>query len=197
MVLPPDQPLDPTPESVAAFSSENPSVAGTSPGPEALSIAPPSEEPHQPAAEQEGAPPPPEEQAQPAVLDPRYREDVEGLAFVGYLQDEIHWLGHTFVIRTLDVDQILEVGLLTKAWSGLPSFQRAYQVASVAASLYRVDGQPLAVPLEGSAPDLADKFRVVKRWFPPTVDHVYDRLLRLEVRATEAIEAALSGNPGG
>ena len=128
----------------------------------------------------------------PPEFDPRFRQDFEGLLYLGRLTDTFSWLGHTFTIRTLSSGEVLEVGLLHKKYVGTLADVKAYQAALVAACVVEVDGQPMPVPLTNAAADtaLVNRFNYVLRsWFPPTLDVVYERYLLLEARVGEVIEA--------
>jgi hypothetical protein len=125
-------------------------------------------------------------------FDPRVKEDFEGLMYLGRLTDEFKWLGHHFVIRTLTVDEILEVGILHRLYSETVSDTKAYQAAVVAACVITVDGKALPMPLstEPTDTDLINKFRYVKRsWYPQTLDAIYERYLLLEAKVDEVIKA--------
>ncbi len=146
-------------------------------------------EPH-PAAE---APPPQVSSETDGIpeFDPRVRQDFEGLMYLGYLPDEFEWLGHRFEIRSLNMDQILEIGLLHKRYAETLSDVKAYQTLVVAACMVRLDGRALATPLSNAPEDsiTLNQWPIVRRWFPPTIDHIYTRYLLLETRVREVIDA--------
>lgn len=125
-------------------------------------------------------------------FDPRVREDFEGLMYLGRLTDEFHWFGHHFVIRTLTTGELIEVGLLHKQYANSLADVKAYQALVVAACVVSVDGKSLPIPISNDKTDteLINKFEYVReRWYPPTLDAVYERLLLLEARVDEVIEA--------
>lgn len=125
-------------------------------------------------------------------FDPKVREDFEGLLYLGRLTKTFNWLGHRFLIRTLSVGEILEVGLLHKPYVGSLADVKAYQSAVVAASVLEVDGKPMPVPLTNERTDtsLVNRFEyVLNSWFPPTLDAIYEQYLLLESRVEEVIEA--------
>jgi hypothetical protein len=168
-------------------------VGTTSSGPEASSTAPPHfEEPHPvtDAAENE---PEAIEDAEPKVpeFDPRVRMDFEGLLFLGYLTDTFHWAGHSFTIRTLTVDEIMEVGLLHAKYARTIADSKAYQRAVTAACLVQVDGKDLPQPISDRPSDTAlqNRWEYVGAFFPITLDAIYDRYLVLEGRVSEVLTA--------
>lgn len=169
-----------------------PSAANVSatPGPGQSSESAPDAdtEPH-PATDEDLSSEPEEELPE---FDPKYRQDFEGLLFIGNLSDTFDWLGHKFVIRTLTTGEILEVGLLHKKYGQSLADLKAYQAAVIAACVVSVDGRPLSVPLTNEVDDtlLANKFSYVLRsWFPPVLDVIYDKYLSLEERVQKVLDA--------
>lgn len=164
---------------------------GDTPGPGLLSNAPVhSTEPHPPteASPEEGA----SESEEPLPeFDPRYQQDFEGLLYIGKLTKTFNWLGHRFTIRTLTTEEVLEVGLVHRQYAETVADVKAYQTAVVAACVVAVDDQPMPIPITMEPTDtgLINRFRAVLRWFPPTLDAVYNEYLNLESRVTEVIEA--------
>lgn len=120
------------------------------------------------------------------------RQDFEGLLYLGKLSTEFKWMGHTFSIRTLTVGEILEVGLVHQAYSQTMMAAKAYQAAVVASCVEAVDGQSLPMPISNDKSDteLINKFRFILRsWFPPTLDAVYEQYLLLEARVDRVMRA--------
>lgn len=186
----PDDEVDWT--SPEGASPPDPPVVGTtSSGPRPSSPAPDdSTEPHRTtdeAPQGTGA----EEPEPLPEFDPRFRDDLDGLLYIGYLTDEFRWLGHAFIIKTLDTDALLEVALIHRDYSDTIADMKAYQAALVAACVVKVDGRPLRVPLSSDPTDtaLVNRFAVVRKWFPPTIDMLYERYLLLEDRVAKVIEA--------
>jgi hypothetical protein len=126
-------------------------------------------------------------------FDPRYRDDFHGLAFIGSLSREFEWLGHKFVIRTLTVDELLAVTLLTKEYDQTMGAGLAYRTAMVALATQKVDGSDLPVPVAADSNDFAwayQRFNYVKaRWFQFTIEAVYLKYLELEMKTTSVVEA--------
>lgn len=131
-----------------------------------------------------------ESQALPE-FDPRARDDFEGLLYLGALTNDFPWMGHIFVIKTLSVDELLEVALLVKEWQGSMGEMKAYATLMVAACTVSVDGRPLPQPISSQPGDtvVRNRFEVVRRWYPTTVDVIYEQYLLLEARVMEVLEA--------
>lgn len=125
-------------------------------------------------------------------FDERYREDFEGLVFLGSLSKTFRWLGHRFTIRTITVDEQLHVALLTKAYAGSLGDALAYRTAVAALSVQRVDGEDLPVPI-GPSDGFAyaqQRFDFVKaRWFQYTIDAIYNEYLGLDDKVHQVVLA--------
>jgi hypothetical protein len=117
--------------------------------------------------------------------------DVEGLTFLGYLQEEIDWCGHTFTLRTLTTADELQAAQISKEY--LDSFGQllAYAAAHVALSLISVDGkEDFVVALGPSDKSYArQRFNFVTEWYRPTIEHLFEQYERLKGRQEAAIKA--------
>jgi hypothetical protein len=123
-------------------------------------------------------------------FDPRYRDEFEGLLYIGSLRKRFQWMGHLFVIRTLTVNETLEVGLINKPYVGTLAEMKAYQAATVAASVVTVDGKALPVPVSLDLTDLEARFEyVINHWQPITIDMLYGQIMELEAKVTEVLAA--------
>ena len=122
------------------------------------------------------------------IFDPKYMEPVRGLIFLGALQKEYFYGGHTFLIKTMTEGEILRVGQLTKDYKGSLSEYEAQRVYTVAAALVYVDGEKLIEPLsEDKKYDLIyEKANVIKTWYPPIIHYLHERYIELETTAVEA-----------
>lgn len=126
------------------------------------------------------------------VFDERYKQEFEGLLYLGKLTRDFDYFGHHFVIKTLTVDEVLEVTLLSQPYVGSMGEMKAYQAAVVAACVTRVDGRPIALPLTSEPDDtpLRNRFDYIRRnWFMPTLDHIYNQYLLLEVVVARVLAA--------
>jgi hypothetical protein len=125
-------------------------------------------------------------------FDPKYRRAFDGLLYLGKLTDSFEWLGHTFTIRTMTANEVLEIGLIHAPYVGTMAEVKAYQALVVAACVVEVDGRPLVIPLTDAPEDtpLRNRFRyVIDHWYPPTLDAIYERFLLLEKQASDVIGA--------
>lgn len=132
----------------------------------------------------------PNVEAQSDGFDPRYKQDFDGLLYLGALSKTFTWGGHKFVIRTVLTDELLEAALVSNPWSETLGQVKAWQSAMVAACIVTVDSKALPVPVDDSMTLLAQRFEWVRsHWFPPVIDVVYDQYLTLELRQNEVIAA--------
>lgn len=138
----------------------------------------------------------------PEEFPEELRQDFIALSQGRRLYDTSSFFGHEYVVQTLTVGELIDVGLLHKEYAGTLADTKAYQAAIAAASVVRVDGESMPVPpvtssTEGGLdPVLLDRFKHIRtRWFPPLLDHVYERFLLLDQRVQKVIEAM--GNPSG
>lgn len=130
------------------------------------------------------------ENSEPEPFDPRYKEDFEGLMFLGALQADFSFVGHKFRIRTLTVDELLAAARIIKEYEGTVADTRAYATVMVALSVISVDGIGLPAPIaeDGDYSWAWERFNYVKaKWFPYTIDYVYERYLMLEERSRNVI----------
>lgn len=167
-------------------------VGTTSPGPGASSEAPPpSTEPHPVTDDGAGSDQGEADEPLPE-FDRRVREDFEGLLYLGALTAEPEWMGHRFLIRTLKVGEVLEIGLLHREYVGTVTDVKAYQAAVVAACVQQIDGRsmPFPITIESQDTALRNRFQyVLDNWFPPTLDAIYEHYLLLEARVERVMEA--------
>lgn len=126
------------------------------------------------------------------TFDPRYRDDFEGLLFIGRLSGSFRWLGHQFVIRTLTTKEFIEIGVLSAPYRNTDAAIKANQCGIIAACVQSVDGRnDMTLPLTRADGDtkLANRFQyVMQNWYAPTLDKVYEEYLKLELRVREVIQ---------
>lgn len=115
---------------------------------------------------------------------------VRGLTFLGYIEKEVEFCGHTFSMRTLYPSEKAAVSLVIQPWRGSISEGEVWANAQVALALTSVDGDNDFCKKAG--PDLNDfaKARlnyVTQKWFQPTLSFLYARYLELEQEALDGI----------
>lgn len=126
------------------------------------------------------------------TFDDRYKDDFEGLAFLGALSKTFEWLGHRFTIRTLMVDEALHVSALVKEYQNTIGDGLAYRTAMAAMCVTLIDGKalPMMVGDEGDYAYASERFRYARtHWFQATVDTIYNHYLELEFKTRQVVDA--------
>lgn len=129
----------------------------------------------------------------PQSLDdfpPDARESVEGLLWLGYLEDEFDFCGHNFVIRTLRGDEELLAALVTKEFSETLGQERSWAWATVALALVAVDGDEDFCPktVRDKRAYARARFQFcTSKWFWSVGKYLYERYVDLQRRQSEAI----------
>lgn len=118
------------------------------------------------------------------------QRDVEGLVWLGHLESEINWCGHTFVIRTLKAEEDLVAGLLAKEYIDSVAASKAWAWANIALALVAVDGDTNFCPAIGpdKVANARARFRwVTENWYWPVAEYLFACYLELVDRQKNAI----------
>lgn len=135
--------------------------------------------------------PPESERTDPfALFSDQIRLAVRGLTFLGHIEKEVEFCGHTFSLRTLYPSEKAAVSIVIQPWRGSISEGEVWANAQVGLSLTSVDGDPDFCAQAG--PDLNNftKARlnyVTQKWYQPTLSFLYARYLELEQEALDGI----------
>jgi len=127
-------------------------------------------------------------------FDPQVRQDVEGLIWLGHLEDSFEAFGHQYVIRTLKADEELYAGLIAKEFNDSLMEGRAVAWAQVSLALMAVDGDVNFCPPVGPDREAFARARfvwVTSRWYWPLGEYLFRRyaaLLQRQVKAFEALQ---------
>jgi len=131
------------------------------------------------------------------VIDPlgaqafpeQWKSEFEGLLYLGYLRKEVTSIPfHRFVVKTLTVNDKLEISLATKDYQDTLGYGRAYRAAVVAAGLESVDGRELIAASKGSN-TFRQKFDyVVNSWYDSVVDVLYREIDELEGKVLTVLQ---------
>lgn len=130
-----------------------------------------------------------------------WREDFSGLLTLGSVTGWFEWCGHRIALRTLTVDEELLVSQLTREFDSGIGATKAYATAICGMCVDAIDHQPMPVPL-GEHPGAPykwalERFNYARRWFPPTIDAIFDAYLQLEIRQREVMtELGKASGPG-
>lgn len=133
-------------------------------------------------------------------LDPRIREAVEGLLYLGAISDEFEFCGHSFGLRTLRAGEEIAAGKAIESYRDTLKEADAWSVAQVGLALVHVDGDENFCPQAGPDPVAFAKARynyLSKNWYMPTIDflfHAYGSLVQKQIEALEAIRNLSAGS---
>lgn len=119
-------------------------------------------------------------------------EDVEGLLWLGYLEDSFEFCGHHFVIRTLRGDEEILAGLVTKEYVETLGQSKAWVWAQVGLALVSVDhDEDFCPPIGPNKRDFARaRFQyATANWYWPLAQYVYERYAALLERQAACVEA--------
>jgi hypothetical protein len=131
---------------------------------------------------------------------PQVQQDVNGLAFLGHLEDSFEFCGHSFVIATLKGDEELAAGLVSKPFVDSIAQAKAWTWANVGMCLVEVDGERDFCPPIGpnQLENARARFRyVTSKWYWPLAEYIFTRLASLQERQEAAMEAMRDLSRGG
>jgi len=123
------------------------------------------------------------------VFPEEWKEPFEGLLYLGYLHKEVKKIPfHTFVVRTLTVNEKLEITLATKDYQDTVGYGRAYRAAVVAAGLESVDGRELIPSVKGTN-TFRQKFEyVINSWYDGVIDVLFAEIDELEGQVFKVLQ---------
>jgi hypothetical protein len=118
-----------------------------------------------------------------------WKDDFEGLLFLGKLEKEVDRIPyHKFVVRTLTINEKLEVSLLAKPFIETIGYGRAYKASVVAAGLVSVDGRDM-VPLSKGINVIRQKYDyIINNWYDTVIDILYQEIETLETKVIVILE---------
>lgn len=121
-------------------------------------------------------------------FDSRWRNEFEGLAYLGHLQAEVKIPYHSFTVRTLTIGEKIRVVSLVSEHENTIGYARAYRAAVVAAALILVDGKPLLVG-QKNIDVIPQRYRyITDNWYDYVVDILFDKVDELEGKVLEVLK---------
>ena len=123
---------------------------------------------------------------------PEVQDAVDGLAWLGHIEDTVRWCGHSFTLRTMKASEELEAALLAKEFADTFGQVKAHAWANIALALVAVDGDEDFCPPIG--PDKRQYARalfnyVTENWYWPVGEYLFGQYVALIQRQARAIEA--------
>jgi len=128
----------------------------------------------------------------------KWKLEFEGLLYLGYLEAPVTKIPfHHFVVRTLTVNDKLEIALATKEYQDTLGYGRAYRAAVVAAGLVSVDGRSLIGTAKGTNVFKQKFDYVINSWYDGVVDILFREIDELEGKVLIVLQeiGVLGKNP--
>lgn len=123
---------------------------------------------------------------------PEVQQDVNGLMFLGHLEETYHFCGHSFTLRTIKGGEELAASLVCKEFNDTLGQARAWTWAVLAQSVTTIDGD------EDWCPDISNNDLVNARarfsylsnnWYWPSAAFLFSKYGELVDRQATAIRA--------
>ena len=128
-------------------------------------------------------------EASKSVFPPEYVEPLRGLLFLGAVEEEFEYAGHTFLMRTLKEGEVLRIGQLMKPYRDTVAELDAQRLFTVAASIVSVDGETLVEDYKEDYDLIYEKANVVKSWYHSVIVYLYAKYIDMERGAAEVANA--------
>ena len=128
----------------------------------------------------------------PAIADifpEEYVEPLRGLLFLGKLENEVFYGGHSFLIKTLTEGELLRIGQLCKPYVGTMVEIESRRMYLVAAAIEAVDGQPIIKQYKEGEDTTYEKAQEVRKWYPAVISYLYEEYIALEQTAIQVSNA--------
>lgn len=124
-----------------------------------------------------------------SVFPDGYVEPLRGLLFLGCLENEVFFGGHSFLLKTLTEGELLRVGQLCKPYMGTLAELESRRLYVVAAAVQYVDGEEIVSAYKHGEDLLYEKAQEIKRWYPPVIAYLFEEYLALEQTASDVASA--------
>jgi hypothetical protein len=126
------------------------------------------------------------------LFSPEIRENVRGLAFIGYLTESFRFCGHRFTIETLRPHVKYAIGQAMEPYRNTLVEPDVFASFHVAAALTSVDGSrdfcpPMGDNLREWVDGRFDWVTTETGWLQPTIDFIFIKYAALEERAKTAM----------
>ena len=142
-------------------------------------------------------PKPPDHLQVGEYLSSEAREEFVKAMYLGRGQKTVTILGHPVTIRTLTIDEELELSLLIKKWEDTRGYPRAYKTATVALALVDIDGEPFYESISPSENESHRRWEKTKRdFYPAFIDLVYGEFVVLEQEVGGQLAGLLGKSDG-
>lgn len=136
------------------------------------------------------------------LFSPDIREDVRGLAFLGYLTESFRFCGHRFTIETLRPHVKYAIGQAMEPYRNTLVEPDVFASFHVACALTSVDGDrnfcpPMGDNLREWVDGRFDWLTTETGWLQPTIDFLFIKFAALEEKAKAGMIELHSLSEGG
>lgn len=109
---------------------------------------------------------------------------------VGKMARSFEWAGHTFIIKSLNLEEEIAIGQLIKPYAGTITEEKAAVAAIAAACIESIDGNPLMVRItKDPVAHLQEKFKMlVSNWYWPVVKRINEEYSYLQDEVSKSME---------
>lgn len=123
-------------------------------------------------------------------MNNQFSSDFRSLAEIGKITREVHWCGHSFVLKSLSTAEELAIAKVTSSYKGSLGEQRATVAAAVAISLESINGVPFFPIVMDSdvEKNLRVRFNTVIEWSYLLIDFLFGEQTEVTRSASEAVE---------
>lgn len=105
-------------------------------------------------------------------------------------------LGHEIDYRLVNVREELAIGKLISEFEGTQARTKAYKVATVAASIVAIDGEPFYTPLSPDENTVAKRFERLQNYYSIFIDEIYSQVIEKETEVGRKLLEKLSKSKG-
>lgn len=112
------------------------------------------------------------------------------LIHIGSMTRSFEWAGHTFIIRTLKIEEEIAIGQIIKPYAGSITEDKAAVTAIAAACIETIDGQPLIVQIQKDpVVHLQEKYKaLVTHWHWPVAKKINEEYILLQQEMMKVVE---------
>lgn len=116
--------------------------------------------------------------------------DFVELSQLGYLTSKVEWCGHTFLIKTLNLEEEIATGKIVSQFEGSIAQYKATLTSVVAASIEIMNDQPFMPRMGDMSVDahINAKYKRVASWYWPTIEFLASEHAKLADRAKAQME---------
>lgn len=123
-----------------------------------------------------------------------YKNQVDGLLWLGHLETSFEFCGHHFTLRTLKADEELAANVVVGEYADTKAQAKAWVWAHLALAIVAVDRDEAWCPSIGPNETTISRCRarfnyLITNWYWPTAAYVFNKYSELVAEQSAAVEA--------